>query len=72
MVVEVISQIDEIISGEGESAVGEQQLIRCRAKLKCLAKKLSTSKPGEVVNGAEMLLLISQAVRLVYKWVKKN
>ena len=68
----MISELDEIIDGEGESAVGQQQLHRCRAKLEQLAKCLQASKPGEVISGAEMLLVVSQAVRLIYRWVKKN
>ena len=72
MVIQVISEIDEIIDGEGEPAVGQQQLRRCRAKLEQLAKYLRTSKPGEVISGAEMLLVVCQAVRLIYRWVEKD
>ena len=72
MVFQVISEIDEIIDGEGESAVGQQQLRRCRAKLEQLAKYLRVSRPGEVISGAEVLLVVSQAVRLIYRWMKKD
>ena len=72
MVIQVISEIDEIINGEGESAVGQQRLRRCRMKLVQLAKHLRVSKPGEVISGAEILLVMSQAVHLVYRWVKKD
>ena len=69
---QVISEIDEILDGEGEPAVGQQQLRRCRMKLVQLAKHLRVSKPGEVISGAEILLVVSQAVRLIYGWVKKD
>jgi len=72
MVIQVISEIDEIIGGEGESAVGQKQLRRCRAKLERLVRILRASKPGEVISGAEVLLVVSQVVRLLYRWVKRG
>ena len=72
MVIAVISEIDEIISGEGESAVGQRQLKRCKAKLDRLVKILRVSKPGEIITGAEVLLVVGQAVRLMYEWVRRG
>ena len=72
MVIKVISEIDEIISGEGESAVGRKRLRRCKEKLEYLAELLRVSKPGEYISGAEILIIISESIRLLYKWVKKN
>ena len=70
MVMELISEIDELLNGEEESTVGRKRLKKCKTKLQCLAESLRESKPGEIVSGAEILMVVSQAVHLMYKWVR--
>ena len=72
LVMQVISELDEIIGGEGGRTVSQRQLHRCRAKLVLLAHYLRTARPGAQISGAEVLLLVCQALRLLQAWVKKS
>lgn len=69
---QVISELDEIIGGEGGRTVSQRQLHRCRAKLVLLAHCLRTARPGAQISGAKVLLLVCQALRLLQAWVKKS
>lgn len=72
LLLQVISEIDEIAKGEGEQTVGSRTLKKCSADLHRLADRLKMSQPGEYISGAEVLLLVSRAVRLVYEWIERR
>ncbi len=72
LVLEMISAIDEILEGEGEQAVGQSELHECRKELLDLAGRLRIARAGEVVDGAEVILVASRVLRLAYEWVREG
>ena len=72
LVVRMISELDEIIGGEGERAAGRHELVECKEELQVLSEKLKPSRSGEIVSGSELLLVLGEVVQSLVAWVRKS
>ena len=72
LVVGMISELDEIIEGEGERAVGRHELLSCKEALEELAMRLKPSRSEESVSGAELLVVLGRFIDALALWVRKR
>ena len=72
LIVGMISELDEIIKGEGEQAAGQQELLRCKEALEDLVRRLKPSRSWGLVSGAELLLVVGRIIEALARWARKR